>query len=195
MILEPLFAKLVNVFSGPQAIETHVRDALCNAQFGANLPTDVAPLPKPFLDAMSQANAHPICKMITQIPFNWAPPQTSNDPLYVEHSTSKVHVELLGPAGLVKSSTVRLGLYGMLPNSEYGLRTHPAEEIYIMLAGQADWKHSDAPYKPHYSGERSYHPSMMPHASRTGDLAFMSVYAWHGNISTENYLYQGLPIK
>ena len=59
MILEPLFAKLVNVFSGPQAIETHVRDALCNAQFGANLPTDVAPLPKPFLDAMSQANAQP----------------------------------------------------------------------------------------------------------------------------------------
>ena len=23
----------------------------------------------------------------------------------------------------------------MLPNSEYGVRTHPAEEIYIMLAG------------------------------------------------------------
>ena len=142
---------------------------------------------------MEQADAHPICALIAQCPFTWAPPQTSSDPLYAKHSWFKAHVELLGPGGLVKSDDVRLGFYGLLPNSEYGIRTHPAEEVFIMLAGQAYWKRGTKPYMLSSPGERSYHPSMMPHATRTGDLAFMSVYAWHGDLSTDNYVYEGLP--
>ncbi len=142
---------------------------------------------------MTRADAHPVCALITHLPFHWAPPQSSTDPLYTAHSVAKVHVELLGPGGLVTSDRVRLGLYGMLPHSEYGIRTHPAEEIYVMLAGEADWKRDAEPYAPHGPGARSYHPSMMPHASRTRDMAFMSVYVWHGDISTENYAYAGLP--
>ena len=70
--------------------------------------------------------------------FNWPPPETSNDPLYIKHSISKVHVELLGPNGLVKSDKVRLALYGMKPGAEYEIRTHVAEEIYIIPAGDVD---------------------------------------------------------
>jgi hypothetical protein len=35
--------------------------------------------------------------------------------------------------------------------------------------------------------------AMLPHATRTDDDAFMSVYAWHGDLSTEYYVYAGLP--
>ncbi len=193
MNLRPLFAELVTVFSGVRAIEGHVRDALRGAACEADASDDAVALPESILGVMAQEDAHPICDLVARIPFNWAPPQTSVDPLYVQHSISKSHVELLGPNGLVKSDAVRLGLYGMLPHSEYGLRTHPAEEIYVMLAGQVDWKHADRSYTPHLPGERSYHPSMMPHASRTRGIAFFSVYAWHGDISTEDYVYEGLP--
>lgn len=193
--LKPLFAELAEVFSGVQAIEVQARDALRAAVPDVDPPAGAVPLPGPFLEVMAQADAHPICALIARTPFNWAPPQTSNDPLYTEHSRPKVHVELLGPEGLVTSSKVRLGLYGMLPNSEYGVRTHSAEETFIMLAGQAYWKRGAAPYALHQPGERSYHPSMMPHATRTDGAAFMSVYVWHGDISTNNYLYEGLPAE
>jgi hypothetical protein len=33
----------------------------------------------------------------------------------------------------------------------------------------------------------------MPHASKTEDKAFMSVYAWVGDLSTDAYEYSGLP--
>ena len=34
---------------------------------------------------------------------------------------------------------------------------------------------------------------LMPHASKTEDQAFMSVYAWIGDLSTDAYEYSGLP--
>ena len=64
--------------------------------------------------------------------FKWGPPATPNGPLDIKHSISKVHVELLGPNGLVKSDKVRLSPYGMKPDSGYGIRTHAAEKIYII---------------------------------------------------------------
>ena len=195
MYLAPLFAELETVFSGSQDIEAHVRAALREARLVENPPASPTPLPQPFLDVMARPDALPVCRLIAATPFNWAPPQTSSTPLYVEHSRAKVHVELLGPEGLIRSERVRLGLYGMMPHAEYGIRTHPAEEIYIMLAGEVDWIRGDAPYASHKPGERSHHPSMMPHASRTRDTAFMSVYAWHGDISTRDYVYAGLPAR
>ena len=70
--------------------------------------------------------------------FKWGPPGTPNGPLDIKHSISKVHVELLGPNGLVKSDKVRLGLYGMKPSAEYEIRTHAEEKIYIILTGDVD---------------------------------------------------------
>ena len=87
---------------------------------------------------MERADANPICKLIIEMQFKCGPPETSNGPLYIKHSISKVHVELLGPNGLVKSDKDRLALYGMKPGAEYEIRTHVAEEIYIILAGDVD---------------------------------------------------------
>ena len=107
------------------------------------------------------------------------------------HSLRKAHVELVGPDGLVESDSIRLGLYGMKPGANYGIRTHPAEEVFVMMAGRADWKRGDAPIAELGPGERSHHPSMMPHATRTNDRAFLSVYAWIGNVTTDGYVYHG----
>ena len=64
-----------------------------------------------------------------------------------------------------------------------------------MLAGKADWIRGDSDYQTLYPGDRSHHLSEMPHATRTTDSAFMSVYVWTGDISTENYVYKGSPRK
>ncbi len=64
-----------------------------------------------------------------------------------------------------------------------------------MLAGDVDWKCCDATYAPHLTGEQSYHPSMMPHASRTSEVSFLSVYAWRGDLSTGTYVYEAIPLE
>lgn len=180
----------------PLAIQTAACTALTSAIAKAEWPSldpSAPALPQPFIDVMTAQDADGICEHILSMPFSWAPPTTSDSPLYLEHNHSKMHVELLGPDGLVPTDSLRLGLYGILPHSEYGIRTHPAEEIFIMLAGEADWLRGDAPYQTHGRGTHSYHPSEMPHATRTHDKAFMSVYIWYGDVSTERYHYQGLP--
>ena len=193
MTLEILFDGLCDVLIGDSQIEKHAKSELQRARADALPPQQATRLAAPFLEVMERHNAHPLCPLISSLPFHWAPPQTSSDPLYRDHSHFKAHIELLGPTGLLASSEVRIGLYGMLPHCEYGLRTHPADEIYIMLAGSAFWKVADAPYHQLFPGERSHHHSMVPHATRTGEDAFMSVYVWDGDIATEKYKDFGLP--
>ena len=193
MKLTSLFLALADALDGKLEIERLGASELRKASEVAEYKGVVSPLGKLFIEVMALNDAHPVCKLISNTPLHWRVPQTSNDPEYIKHSFSKVHVELLGPGGLMKSERVRLGLYGMLPNAEYGIRTHPAEEVFVMLAGEADWKRGDEDYIPHGPGTRSHHPSMMPHAQRTRNKAFMSVYVWAGDISTENYVYEGIP--
>ena len=193
MALTSLFDALCEILDPKYSIEANAIKALKDAEADMDLPQQTAPLDQVFLDVMAKADANPICRLIASMPFNWIPPQTSQDPLYQEHSSFKAHVELIGPTGLVPSSSIRMGLYGMRPHSEYGIRTHPAEETYIMLAGHALWMRGDAPYEGLLTGQRSYHPSMMRHATKTDESAFMSVYIWDGDLSTEKYQYLGLP--
>ena len=188
-----LFLKLAEVFNGNQEIERFAsQELIANAHTPLVLGSG-KPLASDFINTMQYEYAHPICSLILEIPFDWAPPETSNSRLYKQHSIFKAHVELLGPNGLVHSNKVRIGLYGMLPHSEYGIRTHPAEEIYIMLAGNCLWKRGAQAYQLAGVGGRSYHPSMLLHATKTEHSAFMSVYLWAGDLSKKQYSYDGLP--
>ena len=188
-----LFLKLAEVFNGNQEIERFAsQELIANAHTPLVLGSG-KPLASDFINTMQYEYAHPICSLILEIPFDWAPPETSNSRLYKQHSIFKAHVELLGPDGLVHSNKVRIGLYGMLPHSEYGIRTHPAEEIYIMLAGNCLWKRGAQAYQLAGVGGRSYHQSMLPHATKTEQSAFMSVYLWAGDLSKKQYSYDGLP--
>ena len=188
-----LFLKLAEVFNGNQEIERFAsQELIANAHTPLVLGSG-KPLASDFINTMQYEYAHPICSLILEIPFDWAPTETSNSRLYKQHSIFKAHVELLGPDGLVHSNKVRIGLYGMLPHSEYGIRTHPAEEIYIMLAGNCLWKRGAQAYQLAGVGGRSYHPSMLPHATKTEQSAFMSVYLWASDLSKKQYSYDGLP--
>lgn len=191
MHLQNLYQHLSNVFDGQLPIEIRAREALLDAASTAKYSGVSGALRQPFLEVMAQPTAHPVCKLISEAALPWATPKTSDNPQYIKDSICKAHVEILGPGGLVRSDAVRIGLYGMMPNSTYGIRTHPAEETFIMLAGEAWWKRDEDEYAVSVTGERSYHPSMMEHATLTKQQAFMSIYAWVGDLSTDNYVYKG----
>jgi hypothetical protein len=193
MTLHALFQDLSKALTGQLPIERVAREVLAASDGIPAAPYESVPLPDAMVAAMMAADANSVCKSILSVPLPWAPPTTSKDLAYIVVGKHKTHVELIGPEGLVRSDACRLGLYGMLPHGEYGIRTHPAEEFFFMLAGMAAWKKGDAPYSWEGPGATVHHPSMLPHATRTGGSAFMSLYAWVGDISTDGYVYRGLP--
>lgn len=194
--LESLFNALAEALDGPLPIETLGRDALLDhAKEAAVDPSIAQPLPPEISEVMRAPDAHPCCAALAEAPLPWAPPITTDDPHYIAVSHRKALVELIGPAGIVKSDSVRMGVYGIRPNVEYGIRTHPAEEIFVMIAGRADWLSGDEDYAEYGPGARRHHLSMMQHATRTRDSAFMSIYVWQGDVSFDNYVYSGIPPK
>ncbi len=194
--LHHLFLALAEALDGDLPIETKGREALLkHANDAFSDPAASTPLPQTVLDIMAAEGAHPCCSILASAPLPWAPPITSDDPDYLAVSTRKALVELIGPEGLVKSNDIRMGVYGIQPGVDYGIRTHPAEEIFVTIAGRADWLMADEGYTEHGPGSRRYHRSMVPHATRTRDSAFMSIYIWTGDVSFENYVYSGDPQK
>ena len=72
--------------------------------------------------------------------------------------------------------------------------THPAEETFKMLAGEVYWQRGDVLLQLFTSpGGESYHPSMLPHATKTADKAF-SICPFMfgaGTFPKDGYHYQG----
>ena len=194
-----LLKSLAEFFDSPLAIDRTAKAVLLQAaqnpvpELGpvTELDCEATPLHREFIEVMKAEDAHPVCASILALPFDWKPPQTSDDPAYQALGHIKAHVELIGPDGLIPSQEVRIGLYGILPHSEYGIRTHPAEETFKMLAGEVYWRRGESPYSLHLPGSESYHPSMLPHATKTGEKAFMSIYVWHGDVSKDGYVFSG----
>ena len=191
MRLKPLFLALADALDGDLEIERFGAQELRLAAEFAYYEGETSPLKAPMLDVFAMPDVHSVCAEIANAKLLWEPPRTSSDPAYIAASIKKAHVELIGPDGIVKSGKIRMGLYGMYPNADYGIRTHPAEEVFVMLAGEAWWKRGDEDYICETAGKRSYHPSMLPHATRTKDKAFMSVFIWSGDVSTDQYVYRG----
>ncbi len=96
---------------------------------------------------------------------------------------------ILGPPDrrarpLIDDASASMGLLMLGPDIEYPRHHHPAEEIYIPLAGTAWWRRGDGPWHRVPPGTAIHHPSGMPHATRTGGEPLVALYLWRGEIGT-----------
>jgi mannose-6-phosphate isomerase-like protein (cupin superfamily) len=94
------------------------------------------------------------------------------------------YAELVGPGGPVRADDLRLGALLLGPETLYPLHRHPAEEIYLVVAGTADWRRGDEPFLPRPTGSLVHHPPGEPHAMRTAGEPMLAVYAWTGDVAT-----------
>lgn len=107
--------------------------------------------------------------------------------LMTENAAAMVAVcTLLDPDGPIVSPDFRLGLLYMRPGSYYPLHDHDADETYVLIAGSAYWTAGEDRRLRH-AGEVVHHPSLMPHAFRTGDTGFVALWRWSGDINTHSY--------
>jgi mannose-6-phosphate isomerase-like protein (cupin superfamily) len=88
--------------------------------------------------------------------------------------------EILGKQGPFVSESIRagIGIYG--PGIEYPIHRHHAEEIYIVLAGAADFMIGEARGIRKTAGDVVFMKSNTPHGFRTGEQAFVVYYLWQG---------------
>ena len=89
--------------------------------------------------------------------------------------------ELLGPYGLFASDRSRLGFLLLGPDTLYPPHAHAAEELYLVLAGTADWQKGDEPWRAVPPGGTIHHPTRLPHAMRTAGEPLLAMYLWWGD--------------
>ena len=93
---------------------------------------------------------------------------------------------LLGPDGPLLSHNYRLGLFYQRSDCYYPLHSHLADETYVILAGRALWT-AGPDRRPRGPGDMIHHPSLMPHAFRTGPEGLLALWRWSGDIGADSY--------
>lgn len=95
---------------------------------------------------------------------------------------------LIGNGGPFSSDIMGAYVVYMPPGLYYPFHQHPAEEVYFILAGQAEFLMEGAEPKSLGPGQHVFHPSMRPHATRTRDHSFMALVLWRGDMSVKPVL-------
>jgi Dimethlysulfonioproprionate lyase len=91
---------------------------------------------------------------------------------------------LAGPGGLVASDALALGVLLLGPGLHYPSHNHPAVEIYVVLAGEAEWQKGEEPWRREPPGRVIQHDSMVSHAMRALDEPLLATYLWRGDLAT-----------
>jgi hypothetical protein len=111
--------------------------------------------------------------------FRWGQTYTTAD--FSRHFIDNYGwMELFGTRGHFDNQEVAAGFLILGPGIEYPDHHHLAEELYVPLAGRAEWRKGQGPFLPRASGEVIHHPSRVNHAMRTAAEPLLALYLWRG---------------
>lgn len=91
---------------------------------------------------------------------------------------------LIGSGGGWISAQISAYFVYMPPGLYYPWHHHPAEEIYHVLAGEAEFFRDGEAAEVLRAGDSSLHASNQPHATQTHDRGFMAYVVWRNNLTT-----------
>lgn len=88
--------------------------------------------------------------------------------------------EFIGLRGPVASTRIACGVLLLAPGLVYPSHAHAAEEVYLPIAGVAEWQKGGAEFASVPVGQAIHHPSWVPHAVRVGQAPLAALYLWRG---------------
>lgn len=91
--------------------------------------------------------------------------------------------ELIGPHAPLTAPGCRAGFTLLAPDTFYPLHAHPAIELYLVIAGHAQWTTPEAE-RIVPPGGFVLHRAGQPHAMRTFAEPLLALYGWSGDIDT-----------
>ena len=93
------------------------------------------------------------------------------------------HFELIGQEGVFHSTQVRSFFVYANAGLHYPWHHHPAEELYLVLAGEAEFMTKGEYPKTLRPGKTTYHATMTPHAMVTHNHPVLAYVLWRNNLS------------
>jgi hypothetical protein len=95
--------------------------------------------------------------------------------------------ELVGPDGILKADSLRMGVFLQSPHTHYPSHSHAAEELYLVLAGTPLWQKDDGRFAPVSPGSAVRHLSYQRHAMKTAEDALLALWLWTGDLGFSSY--------
>ncbi len=111
--------------------------------------------------------------------LNWEQSYTMDDKLVGQDMLNGYgFVEVIGKNGPFVSRSVRCGIGVWGSDINYPVHNHMAEEVYVPLAGNADFTLDGSPYRTRSAGDIIHVPSNQRHGFRTTSSPFVVFYGW-----------------
>lgn len=115
----------------------------------------------------------------------WRQSESYSDALLGEgFSANYGWAEIIGPHGFFAGDDVLLGLLMLGPHRHYRDHYHPAPELYWPLTAQSHWSKDGGAFVEQPQGAIIWHPSMMLHATKTGEAPLLAVWCWTRDTAT-----------
>ena len=92
--------------------------------------------------------------------------------------------EIIGRDAPFASNKMRSFVIYQPPGVYYPWHQHPAEEIYVVLAGKAKFSLEKTAARILNSGDHAFHPSNQPHALETLSHPVMAYVVWRNGFDT-----------
>ena len=94
--------------------------------------------------------------------------------------------EFVGPRGLAPSDRLACGILVLGPHTEYPWHRHEAYEVYVPVAGTAEWQQGDRAWQLQAPATAIEHASDVPHAMRTTVEPLVALYLWRSHDLTQS---------
>ena len=95
--------------------------------------------------------------------------------------------EIIGPKGIIDNPSMRVGLLLQLDHVAYPKHWHSAEELYLVLLGEAHWSVDDGSPEVRFPETFVHHRSNQPHSMTTSDEPLLAMWGWTGDIDGQSY--------
>jgi Dimethlysulfonioproprionate lyase len=115
-------------------------------------------------------------------------PKYTDDVMGEGFSRNYAWAELIGSNGLLSGDDFVMGILLLGPGQHYIDHWHKAPELYVPLVGGAKWRKGEGDFVERKAGEIIWHPPMVKHAMKTGELPLLAVYAWTRDTDCEIFL-------
>ena len=102
-------------------------------------------------------------------------------------ATGRTFCQIVGPEGLIKDDSFRMGVYFQAPDVFYSSHWHNAEEVYFVLSGTALWQKDKGRFAEMNPQTLIHHRPSQPHAMRTQNEPLLALWAWFGDIGFDSY--------
>lgn len=148
-----------------------------------------APLPRDYRSVLAPAIvagcadgvggvAHALASLPDELPWSYSYPARADA---ADLADRIAFAELIGPDGPLSAPDCRVGFTLIAHSTFYPFHRHPAVELYLVIAGKAQWMTPDREQVVPPGGF-VLHRVNQPHAMRTSDETLLALYAWHGDI-------------